>query len=163
VRRGPEEDQAIILPRGHYRSADIVATPPLICMDSDHLTTKPIPLGLQVPITRISPLTLQAKKRLPRASADYLRNVDRPTIHRSTSMNYLDETPLPEPRISTSSSRPSLDFGWGSRPASRTSIDAESEASIELQPRNSSRQQRPPRNLWFSVADDGIDPRQGMY
>lgn len=161
--RGPEPGQATIVPRGHRRQQEKSKVPPLIRLDSDPDPQPPShPPGEIVTIKRVLPTALQGgKQTLPRKS------LESPTVRRSTSSNHLDPPLASEPRISTSSSRPSLDASWDSRPMSRTSVDAESEASIELRPRNVSTPQqgrsRPPRNLWFSVADDGIDPGQGLY
>lgn len=158
---GPEKGEATIVPRGHYKQKEVPRAPPLIRLDSDPAI--PWPAGEVVPIRRMLSTSLNIKQALPRTSTDS----GLPSLRRSDSINRLNATSMAEPRASTSSSRASLDLGWDPRPASRTSIDAESEASIELRPRvpNSTQQvrQRPPRNLWFSVADDGIDPAQGMY
>jgi len=163
VVRGPESGQATIIPRGHYRQKERSVAPPLIRIDSDPQPHTDPP-GEIVTVKRVLPAALQGgKQTLPRKSQESMR----PAVRRSTSINQLDRSLVSEPRVSTSSSRPSLDMSWDSRPVSRTSIDAESEASIELRPRNASTPQqsrpRPPRNLWFSVADDGIDPGQGLY
>lgn len=164
VIRGPEAGQATIVPRGHYRQKDRATAPPLIRLDSDP-PPPDHPPGEIVFIKKVLSTSLQAgsKQTIPRKSAESTR----PAVRRSTSINHLNQSVGSEARVSTSSSRPSLDLGWDSRPVSRTSIDAESEASIELRPRNVSTPQqsrsRPPRNLWFSVADDGIDPGQGLY
>lgn len=235
VIRGPETGQATVLPKGHHFHDKGTAAPPFQSQDDDQTlgqsearqlppqssfaTSRPVkpPIGEVVMIKKVLPVAIQGKPLAPRASADLLRPLERPTIDRSVSATWLEGSPLHEPLPSTASSsaRPSFDLGQGSgRSHSRSSTGDEPEGSIEMGLRTSidrpqlftnghqhhhhhhhhspaqaytsttspatqrekstisgysphsntiTQKRRPPNNLWFSVADDGIQPTQKLY